>query len=214
MEPLRILIADDHAFYREGVKAMLTLMPTAEVIAEATTGEAVVQLATDLQPDLVLMDIKMPGMNGIAATRAILQASPHIAVLVITMFDDDESVFAAMCAGARGYLLKDARHDELIRAVSAVSAGEAIFSPAIARRMIQYFQLSRRSDVAHIFPELTEREREVLALVAAGRNNAAIAGQLYLSLKTVRNHVSNILNKLQVSDRAQAIVRAREAGLA
>lgn len=213
IESLRILIADDHAFYREGVKAMLSLMPAAEVVGEAITGEEAVRLAAALQPDLVLMDIKMPGLNGIEATRAILHTSPHIAVLVVTMFDDDESVFAAMRAGARGYLLKDARHDDLIRAVTAVSRGEAIFSPAIASRMIQYFSQSQSRAVRYVFPELTEREREVLALVAQGRNNEAIAARLSLSLKTVRNHVSNILSKLQVSDRAQAIVKARDAGM-
>jgi DNA-binding NarL/FixJ family response regulator len=212
-EGLRIIVADDHAFYREGVKAMLGLLPGAEVVGEASSGEEAVRLAAALQPDLVLMDIKMPGLNGIAATRAIRHTSPHIAVLVITLFDDDDSVFAAMRAGARGYLLKDARHDELIRAVTAVSRGEAIFSPAIAARMIQYFSSSHPPGAAPAFPELTEREREVLALVAQGRNNEAIAARLGLSLKTVRNHVSNILSKLQVSDRAQAIVRARDAGL-
>lgn len=213
IERLRIIIADDHAFYREGVKVMLSCMPTVEVIGEALTGEEAVQLAATLQPDLVLMDIKMPDMNGIAATRAILQTSPHIAILMVTMFDDDESVFAAMRAGARGYLLKDARHDDLHRAVTAVSRGEAIFSPAIASRMMQYFSQSQPRAASPLFPELTEREREVLAFVAQGRSNEMIAAQLSLSLKTVRNHVSNILSKLQVRDRAQAIVKARDAGL-
>lgn len=213
IERLRIIIADDHAFYREGVKAMLNFMPAAEVVGEAMTGEEAVRLATALQPDLALMDIKMPGLNGIEATRAILHASPHIAVLVVTMFDDDESVFAAMRAGARGYLLKDARHDDLIRAVTAVSCGDAIFSPAIARRMIQYFSQSQSRMASHLFPELTEREREVLTFVAQGRSNEMIANRMSLSLKTVRNHVSNILSKLQVRDRAQAIIKARDAGL-
>lgn len=212
INPLRILIADDHAFYREGVRAMLSLLPDAEVVGEATTGTAAVALAADVQPDLVIMDLKMPELNGIEATRAILHTSPHIGILVVTMFDDDESVFAAMRAGARGYLLKDARHDEFIRAVNAVSEGEAIFSPAIARRMIQYFSTDRRRP-AQRFPELTEREHEVLALLAQGRSNEAIAAQLVLSLKTVRNHVSAILSKLQVRDRAQAIIKARDAGM-
>lgn len=212
-EGLHIIVADDHAFYREGVKAMLGLLPGAVVVGEASTGEEAVRLAAALQPDMVLMDIKMPGLNGIEATRAIRHASPHIAVLVITLFDDDESVFAAMRAGAQGYLLKDARHEDLIRAVTAVSHGEAIFSPAIAARMIQYFSASRPSGASGAFSELTERERDVLALVAQGRSNEAIAARLSLSLKTVRNHVSNILSKLQVSDRAQAIVKARDAGL-
>ncbi len=211
-ERIRILIADDHSFYREGVRAMLEAMPEAEVVGEATTGDEVVAQAGALQPDVVLMDIKMPGMNGIDATRVILHTSPHIGVLIVTMFDDDDSVFAALRAGARGYLLKDARLDDLIRAVTAVNRGEAIFSPAIARRMIQFFA-QRSPAPPQLFPELTDREREVLTLIAQGLSNEAIAARLVLSLKTVRNHVSNILSKLQVNDRAQAIVRARDAGL-
>lgn len=210
--PIRILIADDHTFYREGVRAMLSIAPQLTVVGEASTGDEALRLAASLCPDLVLMDIKMPGLNGIAATRAILADQPTTAILIVTMYDDDDSVFAAMRAGARGYLLKDARHDELLRAISAVSSGEAIFSPAIARRMIQYFAQSAPPAPARHFPELTEREREVLALVALGRTNEAIANHLHLSLKTVRNHVSNILAKLQVRDRAQAIVKVRDAG--
>ena len=212
-DPIRILIADDHSFYREGVRVMLEAMREAEVVGEATTGDEAVALAGTLQPDVVLMDIKMPGMNGIDATRAILHTSPHIGVLIVTMFDDDDSVFAALRAGARGYLLKDARLDDLIRCVTAVHRGEAIFSPAIARRMIQYFSTPRTPVPPQLFPELTEREREVLTLIAQGLSNEAIAARLVLSLKTVRNHVSNILSKLQVNDRTQAIIRARDAGL-
>ena len=212
-DPIRILIADDHSFYREGVRVMLEAMREAEVVGEATTGDAAAALAGTLQHDVVLMDIKMPGMNGIDATRAILHTSPHIGVLIVTMFDDDESVFAALRAGARGYLLKDARLDDLIRSVIAVHRGEAIFSPAIARRMIQYFSAPRPPAAPQLFPELTEREREVLTLIAQGLSNEAIAARLVLSLKTVRNHVSNILSKLQVNDRTQAIIRARDAGL-
>ncbi|NNJ09130.1 response regulator transcription factor [Chloroflexales bacterium ZM16-3] len=212
MERISILIADDHAFYREGVRTMLTTMPGMDVIGMAETGDGVVQQAAALQPDVVLMDIQMPGINGIDATRAILSTSPHIGVLMVTMFDDDESVFAAMRAGARGYLLKDARHDDLIRAVVAVSRGEAIFSPAIARRMIDYFSATRVA-APLLFPELTEREREILDLIAQGHANESIATRLVLSIKTVRNHVSNILSKLQVRDRAQAIIKARDAGI-
>ena len=212
-ERIRILIADDHSFYREGVRAMLEAMPEAEVIGEATTGSEAVAQADTLQPDVVLMDIKMPGMNGIDATRAILHTSPHIGVLIVTMFDDDDSVFAALRAGARGYLLKDARLDDLVRSVTAVSRGEAIFSPAIARRVMQFFSAPQLPAQQQLFPELTDREREVLTLIGQGLNNEAIAARLVLSLKTVRNHVSNILNKLQVNDRAQALIRARDAGL-
>jgi DNA-binding NarL/FixJ family response regulator len=213
MEPIRVLIADDHTLYREGVRGMLRSMPGMEVAGEAANGDQVIAKAEQLQPDIILMDIKMPGVNGVEATRRILHTSPHIGILVVTMFDDDESVFAAMRAGARGYLLKDADLDELVRAISAVHHGEAIFSPAIARRMVQYFAATRSARPIEAFPELTEREREVLALMAQGRSNEEIAARLVLSLKTVRNHVSNIFTKLQVSDRVQAILRAREEGI-
>ncbi|HNP86817.1 MAG TPA: response regulator transcription factor [Kouleothrix sp.] len=212
MEQISVLIADDHAFYREGIRTMLATRPDIEIVGMAETGAKAVQMSAALQPDVVLMDIKMPDMNGIEATRTILDTSPHIGILVVTMFDDDESVFAAIRAGARGYLLKDAHYDDLIRAVAAVSRGEAIFGPAIARRMIQYFGLLRQVSLP-LFPELTEREREILGLIAQGYANDAIATILVLSVKTVRNHVSNILSKLQVRDRAQAIVKARDAGL-
>jgi DNA-binding NarL/FixJ family response regulator len=213
MDPIRLLIADDHAFYREGVRTMLLGLPEMEVIGEASGGDEIIASAEALQPDVILMDIKMPGMNGIEATRRILHASPHIQVLVITMFEDDDSVFAAMRAGARGYLLKDADQDELVRAVKAVSRGEAIFSPAIAQRMIHYFSALPQTASAMAFPDLTAREREILHLIAQGQSNATIAQHFTLSLKTVQNHVSNIFSKLQVVDRAQAIVRARDAGL-
>jgi DNA-binding NarL/FixJ family response regulator len=167
-------------------------------------------------PDVILMDLKMPGMNGIEATRKISQKQSNIGILVVTMFDDDDSVFAAMRAGARGYVLKDADQDEVERAIIAVQRGEAIFSPAIARRMIQYFASSpaRRSVLRKPdeFKELTERELETLELIAQGDTNMIIANKLSLSIKTVQNYVSSILTKLQVADRGQAIVRAREAG--
>jgi DNA-binding NarL/FixJ family response regulator len=159
------------------------------------------------------MDLHMPGQNGIEATRAILRASPHIGILVLTMFEEDDSVFAAMRAGARGYLLKGADQTEILRAIHAVSYGEAIFSPAIAQRLTQYFATLEHAAMPVAFPDLTEREREVLSLIAQGRSNGEIATRLVISQKTVRNHVSNIFSKLQVADRAQAIVRAREAGL-
>lgn len=213
MEPIRLVIADDHAFYREGVRSMLRGLPDMDVIGEAASGDEVIVQAATLQPDVILMDLKMPGVHGIEATRRILSTSPHIKVLMVTMFEDDDSVFAAMRAGARGYLLKDADQDELVRAVQAVYRGEAIFSPTIAQRLIHYFSALPHTASAIAFPELTEREREILHLMARGESNAAIARQLVLSTKTVQNHVSNILSKLQVADRAQAIVRARDAGL-
>jgi DNA-binding NarL/FixJ family response regulator len=224
MEAIRILIADDHLFYREGVRTLLKGVPDVAIVGDATSGDdAIAQIAAH-QPDIVLMDIKMPGLNGIEATRHIRQNYPQIGVLVVTMFDDDETVFAAMRAGARGYLLKDADREELLRAVNAVHRGEAIFSPAIAQRMVQYFaHLSGRASApsrsvavasgsTRPFPELTERECEVLELIAQGHSNPAIAERLVLSVKTVQNHVSSILGKLQAVDRAQVIVRARDAG--
>ena len=214
--PIKVLIADDHVFYREGVRALLRNVSEIEVIDEASNGEEAIVKAAELKPNVILMDLKMPGTNGIDATRRIHEIDPSIGVVVITMFDDDDSVFAAMRAGARGYLLKDADKDEVVRAIIAVQKGEAIFSPAIAQRMIQYFTAaparqptSRQQDE---FGELTERELEILELIARGHNNLVIANKLSLSIKTVQNYVSSILTKLQVADRAQAIVRAREAG--
>lgn len=213
---IKVLIADDHVFYREGVRALLSNVPDIEVVSEAGNGEEAIAQAKDLQPDVILMDLKMPGMNGIDATRKIREAHPDIGVLVITMFDDDDSVFAAMRAGARGYLLKDADKDEVVRAIISVERGEAIFSPAIAKRMMQYFAapsaVSKKNQPDE-FSELTDRELEILDLIAQGHNNMVIANKLSLSIKTVQNYVSSILTKLQVADRAQAIVRAREAGL-
>ena len=213
MDHIRILIADDHPLFRDGMHGLLDSVADAQVVGEATTGDEAVALAASLQPDVILMDIKMPGMNGIEATRQILYTSPHIAILVVTMLEDDDYVFAAMRAGARGYLLKGANQAEVLRAIRAVANGEAIFGPAIARRVLGYFATPRPAAPARLFPELTERETEVLNLIAQGRSNQEIADQLVLSLKTVRNHVSNIFSKLHVADRAQAIIRAREAGL-
>ena len=215
--PIKVLIADDHAFYREGVRAFLSNTTNIEVVGEAGNGDEAIAKTKELEPNVILMDLKMPGMNGIEATRRIHESKPDIGVLVLTMFDDDDSVFAAMRAGARGYLLKDADKDEVVRAIVAVERGEAIFSPAIAQRMIQYFSAgpsaSRTKRQAGEFSELTERELEILNLIAKGDNNNTIANKLSLSIKTVQNYVSSILTKLQVADRAQAIVRAREAGL-
>jgi len=212
MDVIRVLIADDHPVFRFGLKALLGAAPDFEVAGEAADGEAAVAQAASLQPDVVVMDLNMPGLNGLEATRCILQTSPHIAVLIVTMFDDD-SVFAAMQAGARGYLLKGAEPEAMLRAIRTVAGGEAIFSPSVARRVMDFFAHRKPDLPPQIFPELTERERELLALLAQGLTNTAIAERLSLSPKTVRNHVSNIFSKLQVVDRAQAIIRAREAGL-
>ena len=214
METIGLLVVDDHPMFRKGVRALLDSVSETEWLGEASTGPIAVELALELQPDVILMDIQLPGLNGVEATRQILRDSPHIGVLMVTMYEDDDMVFAAMQAGARGYLLKGADQDEILRAIYAVYHGEAIFSPGIAQRLINYFPASRPNMMpVEIFPELTDREREVLDLIAAGHNNNEIAAQLVLSNKTVRNHVSNILSKLQVTDRARAIIRARAAGL-
>jgi len=213
MDQIRILIADDHPLFRKGMRALLASMPDVEVLAEATSGQEALALAGSLQPDVILMDLQMPGGGGIAATRQIAAASPHIRILVVTLFEDDDSVFAALRAGARGYVLKDTDEEEMLRAIRAVAGGEAIFSPAIAARLIDFFAAPRPAAPKAIFPELTEREREILGWIAQGQSNAEIAARLSLSLKTVRNHVSNIYSKLQVADRVQAAMRARAAGL-
>lgn len=213
MAEIRVLICDDHAFYREGVRGMLrSLSDSFEIVGEASDGIEAVRQARVLRPDVILMDLKMPGMNGLEATKQILIATPAVGVLVVTMFEDDDSVFAAMRAGARGYLLKDADREELTLAIRAVARGEAIFGAAIAQRMIRYFAALPQDSMAITFPELTEREREILQLMAQGLSNKVIANRLVLSLKTVQNHVSHIFSKLQVADRAEAIVRAREGG--
>jgi DNA-binding NarL/FixJ family response regulator len=212
MDNLTILIADDHPIFRKGLRALLATMPNTELVGEAASGEEAIMLAEKLQPDVVLLDLQMPGGGGLAAIRPIVQTSPHIGILVITMFEDDDSVFAAMRAGARGYVLKDTQDEEMERAILAVGNGEAIFSPAIARRMIDFFA-DRPPAMANLFPELTTSEGNVLKLMAQGLSNEAIAHQLDFSIKTVRNYSSNIFSKLQVADRAQAIVKARDAGL-
>jgi DNA-binding NarL/FixJ family response regulator len=213
MESTRILLADDHPLFRDGMAALLASLPHCEVVGEAANGEEAIRLAQRLQPDIVLMDLQMPGVNGIEATRRIVQTSPHIGVIVVTMFEDDDSVFAALRAGARGYVLKGADQAEIVRTLEAVSRGEALFGPPIAARLMSFFATPRPQAQAALFPELTEREHEVLQLIARGRSNNDIAATLVISLKTVRNHVSNIFSKLQVASRAEAIVRAREAGM-
>jgi DNA-binding NarL/FixJ family response regulator len=198
--------------FRFGMRARLGAEPDLTVVGEAGSGEEAIELAARLAPDVVLMDLNLPGMNGIEATRLLRESSPAVAVLVVTMFDDD-SVFAAMRAGARGYLLKDAEAEETVRAIRAVANGEAIFSPSVARRLMGFFAAPPATIPAPTFPELTEREREVLELLAQGYTNAAIANRLFLSPKTARNYVSSIFGKLQVADRTEAIMRARQAGL-
>jgi DNA-binding NarL/FixJ family response regulator len=211
IEPIDILIADDHPMFRYGMRVRLEAEPDMRVVGEAETGDAAVSAVQKLAPDVVLMDLHLPGINGIEATRRIREIAPTVSVLIVTMFDDD-SVFAAMSAGARGYLLKDAQPEETVRAIRAVAHGEAIFSPSVAQRLIDYFAEGRRESAASVFPELTSRERDVLSLLAEGYTNAVIADRLYLSPKTVRNYVSSVFSKLQVADRAQAIIRARQAG--
>jgi DNA-binding NarL/FixJ family response regulator len=213
MSTTRVVVADDHPTFRRGLHALFDSLDDIEVVGEAEDGEAAVTLAAELSPDVVLMDLNMPGVNGIEATRRIVADNPSIAVLVLTMLDEDESVFAAMRAGARGYVVKGADTDDVLRALESVARGDAVFGPAVANRVLAYLTrpLSARDPV--LFPELTDREREVLELIARGHSNGNIARALVVSPKTVRNHVSNVFTKLQVSDRAEAIVRARKAGL-
>lgn len=212
-DSIRVVIADDHPVFRDGLRGILASVEDVEVVGEAATGEEAVAAVNTHQPDVVVMDLHMPDLNGIEATRRILHDSPHVGVVVLTMFEDDASVFAAMRAGARGYLLKGADKEEIVRAIQAIGSGEAIFGPAIARRVIEFFSAPQVAGPPQAFPELTAREREILDHIAQGLNNDTIARKLFLSPKTVRNHVSNIFAKLQVADRAQAIVRARDAGL-
>jgi DNA-binding NarL/FixJ family response regulator len=210
---IRVVLADDHPVVRGGLRALLESLPAYEVVAEAVDGEAAIREVQLTKPDVVLMDVQMPGVDGLEATRRIRVATPDVAVLVLTMFDDDDTVFAAMKAGAQGYLLKGAEQDEIDRAIRAVVAGEAIFGPGVAARVLQHFSDSPSVPDDVPFPQLTDREREVLDLVAAGRRNAAIAEELFLSPKTVANHISSIFAKLAVTDRSAAIVRARDEGL-
>ena len=220
--PIRVLLADDHTLFREGVASLLERASDVVLVGEAATGEAAVRLADAVLPDIVLMDLKMPGMGGIAATRAIVERAPHVGVIVLTMFEDDESVFAALRAGARGYVLKDADRGTLLRAIRAVASGEALLGPSIARRVLDQVTGPGgdpgAATTAPVRPEsvdgLTPRELEVVQLITQGLRNREIAERLSISEKTVGNHISNIFAKLQVRDRAAAIVRAHRAGLA
>jgi DNA-binding NarL/FixJ family response regulator len=212
---LTVLVADDHPMYRNGIRAALDDVEDIDVVGEATDGDQAVAAAQSLRPDVVLMDLHMPGTNGIEATRRLVTEMPGVGVLVLTMFDDDESLFAAVRAGARGYLVKGAAQEQIVRAIRAVAGGEVVFGSGVAERVITFFAASGRigSRAGRQFPELTERELEVLELIARGLNNTEIARRLVVSDKTVRNHVSSVFTKLHVADRAQAIVRARESGL-
>jgi len=217
MNPIRILVVDDHKLFIEGLAALLNAMPETAIVGEAATGQEAINQAQAIAPDVILMDIHMPDMNGVEATRRILQSNPDVGIIMLTMLEDDASVFAAMRAGARGYVLKGAHHQELLQAVRAVAQGHALFGPTIAHRIMHFFQTSNhligQSVPAEQFSDLTDREREVLTLIAQGKNNSDIADVLVISPKTVRNHITSIFSKLQVADRAEAIILAREAGM-
>lgn len=214
MNQINVMFADDHPFFREGLRTLLSSIPDLNTVGEAGSGDEAIIIARTATPDVILMDLKMPGLNGIEATRRIIETNPKIGIIVLTMFDDDDSVFSAMKAGARGYLLKGAGQEETIRAIRAVSNGEAIFSEGIAKRLMKYFTTIKPSGMMNPpLPELTNREREILALMAKGLNNAELVSKLVLSPKTVRNHITNIFSKLQVADRAEAISKAKDAGL-
>ena len=214
---LRIVLADDHPVVRSGLRALLESLEGFEVVGEATDGESAVREVQLLRPDVVLMDVRMPSVDGVEAARRIRLRAPGTAVLMLTMYDDDATVFTAMQAGARGYLLKHADQDEIVAAIRAVARGQAIFGPGVAARVLGYFEGQPEGSPHHHgedpFPQLTERERDILDLLAAGHRTAAIAERLYLSPKTVSNHMTSIFAKLEVADRAAAIIRAREGGM-
>ncbi|TDC29060.1 response regulator transcription factor [Kribbella albertanoniae] len=209
---MRVVLADDHPVVRAGLAALLTSLPGIEVVGVAATGREAVREVITNRPDVAVLDLQMPDLDGFAATRELARSAPEVAVLVLTMFEDDDSVFAAMRAGARGYLVKGAEQDEIARAIRAVAAGEAIFGPGVARRVLGFFA-APAAPAAEPFPELTSREREILHLLAAGLSNPAIADRLHLASKTVANNVSAIFTKLGIADRATAIIQARNAGL-
>jgi DNA-binding NarL/FixJ family response regulator len=212
-EPTRVVLVDDHPVYRDGLRMLLESIDEVDVVAVAEDGAEAIGVVEQADPDVVVMDVQMPGLDGIAATRELTTRHPHLAVVVLTMSEDDETVFSAMRAGARGYLVKGSSQHEIVRAIRSVDSGELVFGAAVAQRVAAYFAGRPPSVDAPAFPQLTEREREILDLLAAGRSNPQIAQALFLSPKTVRNNVSNIFAKLQVADRSEAIVRARDAGL-
>jgi len=213
MDTIRIVIADDHPLVRTGLSTILAAVPGFDVVGLAANGREAIEQAATLRPDVVVMDLQMPDVSGVTATREILSANPETRILVVTLFADEDSVFLALRAGARGYVLKDVDETELIEAVRAVARGTGIFSPTVASRVLDSFNSPRPTRTHAAFPNLTDREREILDLLAAGRSNGQIARDLDLSPKTVANYASTIFAKLQVTDRAEAIIRAREAGL-
>jgi DNA-binding NarL/FixJ family response regulator len=210
MDPIRILICDDHAPFRQGLHTMLATDDTMAVVGEAADGLEAVKLAAELQPDVILMDLQMPGLHGLEATRRIISGSPHMRILILTMSDDTATVFYALQAGARGYILKGARKADIVRSVQNVYNGEVVFGAAVAQQVIQHFTRLQAGVQPDAFPELSDRESEILKLMALELTNEAIAERLNISLKTVQNHVSNICNKLQVADRTAAVLRARK----
>ena len=213
MTSIRVAIADDHPVVRAGLEALLSSLEGVEVVGVASTGREALQHVMSARPDVLVLDLKMPDFDGFAATREVGRVAPEVAVLVLTMFDDDDSIFAAMRAGARGYLVKGAEQQEIERAVRCVAAGEAIFGPGVASRVLGFFSKPPPTAAPEKFPELTARERKILDLLAAGLPNGAIGTRLGLATKTVANNVSSVFTKLQVADRADAIIRARDAGL-
>ncbi|MDQ6695641.1 MAG: response regulator transcription factor [Chloroflexota bacterium] len=213
MDKLRIIIADDQAISRSGLRTLLQSFPDIEIVGEAANGGEAIEMAEALHPDVIIMDLRMPVINGIEATRRIHRAQPHVGILVVTIFDDDTSVFPAIRAGARGYLLKDAGQRELLRAIQIVAEGGVIFSPGIAHRVLEYLSNPPANLPNQAFDELTARERQILDLIARGRSNTDIAQQLVLSPKTVSNNVSNVLAKVQAADRAELMLMALDAGL-
>jgi DNA-binding NarL/FixJ family response regulator len=213
MDPVRILIVDDHTLFREGVRAILKAVADIEIIGEAATGEEAIDKVSALTPDIILMDIQMPDMNGVEATHKILKNHPDMGIIILTMLEDDDSLFSALRAGARGYVLKGADKAEMLKSIRAVANGEALFGPAIANRLTKFFKNPSGMAKSPAFPELTNREFEVLELIARAYNNQQIAETLHITIKTVSNHISNIFNKLQVADRTEAIFKARDAGL-
>ncbi|MFN2107333.1 MAG: response regulator [Candidatus Promineifilaceae bacterium] len=213
MDKIRVLIVDDQTITRSGLQTLLAAQPDLEIIAEARDGREAIEMAAEFQPDVILMDLRMPGVNGIEATRRIRRTSPHIHILVLTVFEDDTSVFPAIRAGASGYLLKNTEQEELLRAIRTVADGGAIFSPGIAQRVLSYLTAPAPDVSADILDELTAREREILELIAQGKTNAEIANILSLSPKTVSNYISNVLLKVHATDRAKLMLMALEAGL-
>ena len=217
MDTTKVLIVDDHTLFREGVFAILHGEEDVEVAGEASTGLEAIEQTERLQPDVILMDIQMPDMSGIEATEKILIKHPGIGIIMVTMLEDGDFLFAAMRAGARGYVLKGADKEEMLESIRAVAGGQAIFGPAVATRLADYFRevhiTTRKEGRSKLFPELTDREHEILNHIARGENNRMIADSLHITVKTVSNHISNIFNKMQVTDRAQAIVKAKDAGM-